>query len=46
MTAAIRCTSLFKRYAGRPPVEAIRGLDLIVEEGECFGRNCHLHRRR
>jgi ABC-2 type transport system ATP-binding protein len=37
MTAAIRCTSLFKRYDGRPPVEAVRGLDLTVEEGECFG---------
>src|SRR5271165_2161116 len=37
MTAAIRCTNLFKRYDGRPPVEAVRGLDLMVEEGECFG---------
>src|SRR5436309_16082822 len=37
MTAAIRCTNLFKRYDGRPPVEAVRGLDLTVAEGECFG---------
>jgi ABC-2 type transport system ATP-binding protein len=37
MTPAIRCTSLFKRYDGRPPVEAVRGLDLTVEVGECFG---------
>src|SRR5277367_191529 len=37
MTAAIRCLSLFKRYDGRPPVEAVRGLDLTVESGECFG---------
>jgi ABC-2 type transport system ATP-binding protein len=37
MTPAIRCTQLFKRYEGRPPVEAVRGLDLTVEVGECFG---------
>jgi ABC-2 type transport system ATP-binding protein len=34
---AIRCTNLVKRYDSRPPVEAVRGLDLTVEEGECFG---------
>lgn len=34
---AIRCSNLWKRYEGRPPVEAVRGLDLTVEEGECFG---------
>jgi ABC-2 type transport system ATP-binding protein len=34
---AIRCTQLVKRYAGKPPVEAVRGLDLTVELGECFG---------
>jgi ABC-2 type transport system ATP-binding protein len=37
MTAAIRCTNLVKTYPGRPPVEAVRGLDLTVEPGECFG---------
>jgi len=34
---AIRCTNLVKRYDGKPPVEAVRGLDLAVEQGECFG---------
>ena len=34
---AIRCTQLVKRYDGKPPVEAVRGLDLAVEQGECFG---------
>src|SRR5687768_15436094 len=34
---AIRCTNLVKRYDGKPPVEAVRGLDLSVEQGECFG---------
>jgi ABC-2 type transport system ATP-binding protein len=37
MIPAIRCTNLFKRYDSRPPVEAVRGLDLTVESGECFG---------
>jgi len=37
MSLAIRCANLFKRYAGRPPVDAVRGLDLEVERGECFG---------
>jgi ABC-2 type transport system ATP-binding protein len=37
MSAAIRCTGLVKHYEGRPPVEAVRGLDLSVEAGECFG---------
>jgi ABC-2 type transport system ATP-binding protein len=37
MVEAIRCTNLLKRYKGRPPVEALRGLDLTVEAGECFG---------
>ena len=32
---AIRCHDLYKTYDGR--VEAVRGLDLTVEEGECFG---------
>jgi len=37
MSLAIRCANLVKRYEGRPPVEAVRGLDLAVERGECFG---------
>jgi ABC-2 type transport system ATP-binding protein len=37
MTSAIRCTNLFKTYEGKPPVEAVKGLDLTVEAGECFG---------
>jgi len=37
MPFAIRCTDLRKRYDGRPPVDAVRGLDLAVEQGECFG---------
>ncbi|MGE3807413.1 MAG: ABC transporter ATP-binding protein [Gemmataceae bacterium] len=37
MTQAIRCANLFKRYDGKPPVEAVRGLDLEVPAGECFG---------
>ena len=37
MTPAVRCTDLFKRYEGRPPVEAVRGLNLTVAVGECFG---------
>jgi ABC-2 type transport system ATP-binding protein len=36
-TTAIRCTNLVKTYDSRPPVEAVRGLDLAVEVGECFG---------
>src|SRR5438132_12165531 len=37
MPHAIECRQLVKRYEGKPPVEAVRGLDLAVEEGECFG---------
>ena len=37
MPHAIECRQLRKRYDGKPPVEAVRGLDLIVHEGECFG---------
>jgi ABC-2 type transport system ATP-binding protein len=37
MPHAIQCRQLVKRYDGKPPVEAVRGLDLVVEEGECFG---------
>ena len=37
---AIRCTGLVKSYAskrGTPAVQAVRGLDLEVRRGECFG---------
>ena len=37
MPLAIRCTNLKKTYPGKPPVEAVRGIDLAVDEGECFG---------
>jgi ABC-2 type transport system ATP-binding protein len=37
MPHAIQCRQLVKRYDGKPPVEAVRGLNLAVEAGECFG---------
>src|SRR5438477_13195423 len=38
MTPAIRCRDLHKRYSSRAgPVDAVRGLDLEVARGECFG---------
>jgi ABC-2 type transport system ATP-binding protein len=37
MNPAICVRGLVKTYPGRPPVEAIRGLDLEVAVGECFG---------
>src|SRR2546425_589860 len=37
MDIAIRCRDLRKVYEGKPPVEALRGLDLEVRSGECFG---------
>ncbi len=37
MPAAISAVSLFKSYPAKPPVEAVRGIDLEVMEGECFG---------
>jgi ABC-2 type transport system ATP-binding protein len=37
MTWAIRCETLRKTYPGKPPVEAVCGLDLHVSCGECFG---------
>jgi ABC-2 type transport system ATP-binding protein len=36
-TAAIRCIDLRKTYAGKKPVEALRGVELEVRTGECFG---------
>lgn len=35
--SAIHCAQLVKTFPGKPPVEAVRGLDLEVEKGECFG---------
>jgi ABC-2 type transport system ATP-binding protein len=37
MNPAILVRGLVKTYPGRPPVEAVRGLDLEVKSGECFG---------
>ena len=37
MNHAIRCRDLRKTYDAKPPVEAVRGLDLEVGAGECFG---------
>ncbi|HET6879857.1 MAG TPA: ABC transporter ATP-binding protein [Pirellulales bacterium] len=37
MPDAIVCRQLVKTYPGRPPVAAVRGLDLQIERGECFG---------
>ena len=35
MTTAIQCRDLRKTYDGK--VEAVRGLNLEIEAGECFG---------
>lgn len=37
MTPAIVCRELYKQYPGRPPVDAVNGIDLVVNRGECFG---------
>lgn len=37
MNWAIRCEKLEKTYPGKPPVQAVCGLDLHVAAGECFG---------
>jgi ABC-2 type transport system ATP-binding protein len=38
VSAAIACRDLRKRYPARPvPVDAVNGLDLEVQRGECFG---------
>ena len=33
----IKCIDLKKTYPAKPTVEAVRGLDLTIETGECFG---------
>jgi ABC-2 type transport system ATP-binding protein len=35
--SAVVCEGLVKQYPGKPPVDAVRGLDLVVEDGECLG---------
>lgn len=37
MNFAIDCRNMRKTYSAKPPVEAVRGLDLQVHYGECFG---------
>ena len=37
MPAAIECQNLVKTYRGKPPVEAVRGIDFEVAVGECYG---------
>src|SRR4051795_5953854 len=38
MPPAILCRDLHKHYPARPqPVDAVNGLDLEVQRGECFG---------
>jgi len=37
MSHAIVVHRLVKTYPGKPPVEAVRGIDLDVAVGECFG---------
>ncbi len=34
---AIQAIDLVKTYPGTPPVEAVRGISLEIERGECFG---------
>ena len=37
MTLAVNCQELVKTYPAKPPIEAVRGIDLEVHVGECFG---------
>jgi len=37
MSYAIECRQLTKTWPGNPPVEAVRGIDLQIERGICFG---------
>lgn len=34
---AIECQNLVKTYPGKPPVEAVRGINLQIRRGECYG---------
>ncbi len=34
---AVECRSLVKTYPGKPPVEAVQGINLQVRRGECYG---------
>ncbi|MEZ6140543.1 MAG: ABC transporter ATP-binding protein [Zavarzinella sp.] len=36
-SAAIHCEQIAKTYPGKTPVEAVRGIDLTISVGECFG---------
>ncbi len=37
MPLAIECRDLKKTYKGKPPVEAVRGINLKIEQGTCYG---------
>ena len=37
MQPAIRVSNLVKTYRGKPPVEAVRGIDFEIQNGECYG---------
>ena len=37
MSIDIRCQNLVKTYEGKTPVHAVRGIDLEIPTGECFG---------
>ena len=37
MATAVRCNNLVKTYPGKPPVEAVRGIDFEIAVGECYG---------
>lgn len=37
MSLALEVSSLTKTYPGKPPVQAVRGVDLQVRHGQCYG---------
>lgn len=37
MEYAVECRNLVKTYPAKPPVEAVKGIDLTIRKGECFG---------